>query len=236
MLLMVCGLLAGTMMSHARVYRRWGSSAQGDGAIKGAGGKTVYEADMTINSGKGHVTVYSFKLSIGEVVASLRRIFGADNLTYEGGTMGKALILSKSTATRLIVFGLGTGRSTIVVRLEQSVSEFKRSSKPPLKLPVKSLPSYPGSELLFFAKDEKTSTSFAVSTAPSNVSSARSFLTSRLVASGWKPTIPAKSDNMPAPGMTVYLKNREVCCLFVSSSSRPGESRITLLHKRSKIK
>lgn len=213
----------------------------------------AYETSVVVNSGKGQLTVFSFDRAISEVIRQLSKIFNTDNFNYCRKTMGYALIDSGDSVLRLIVISLDDYRQTLVFKLEQSASEFKASIRPPDRHLMKTIPAYPGSEPVFFAEDENTRMSMAVSKTQSAPAGVRDFFESRLTSSGWTPALVAPSalhhnkivsgtatrgitDALCDSGMGVYLKGMEICCVLVDSSEGTGENRITILHKQPGVK
>lgn len=246
-------LSAMTIVCDARVFLRWGSRAQSTMAIEASGGKMAYETSVVVNGGKGQLTVFSFDRAISEVIRQLSKIFNTDNFNYCRKTMGYALIDSGDTVLRLIVISLDDYRQTLVFKIEQSASEFKASIKPPDRHLMKTIPGYPGSEPVFFAKDENTRMSMAISKTQSAPAGVCDFFESRLISSGWRPALVAGSalhhnktasgtgmegisDALRGSGMAIYLKGMEICCVLVDSSEVTGENRITILHKQPGVK
>jgi hypothetical protein len=110
--------------------------------------------------------------------------------------------------------------------IEQSTREYEKSRKPPDRISVADIPSFPGSSPVLFLHNEDTRMSFAVSRAPSPPPDIRDFYRARLIATGWKPMFDRLSR------VAIYLKGTDLCCVGVDNSVLGGESRITLLHKQ----
>lgn len=232
--LIIAGLCSIAIVCHGRIFLRRGSRAQSFRAMETAGGKIAYQATVNLNRGRGQLTVFNFDKAIGDVVRELGQVFNSDDFNYSGGTMASATISSNDQVLRLMAIRLNDYKQTLVFKFAQSPSEFKVSCKPPTYHLMKTIPAYPGSEPVFFAKDENTRMSMAVSRTQSAPGGVREFFEARLAASGWTPALsPAKRGS--TQGMTVYLRGPEICCVFVDSSAIPGECRITLLHKQQGI-
>ena len=252
-MLIVTILCGCAIVCYGRVFLRWGSSVRSAGAIEASGGRIAYETAVIVNGGKGHLTVYSFDKPVTRVVRELRRIFNTDRISYSGGSTTTTLIHSNDRVIRLIMVPLEDYLQTIVFHLEQSARDFNLSSVSPSRHLMKNIPAFPGSKPVFFAKDEATHMSMALSNALSTPEGVYNFFESSLTASGWTPAPsrveePARSwlptmtpvrdgSNRHAGhaprmgGLSFYLRGNEICCLFVHASDIPGESRTLLLYK-----
>ena len=227
-------LLLGPATVEARVFFRWGAVGASNRAIEAAGGKIAYAADITLNGGDAELTLFSFQKPLAEVVQELRRAFGDGDFAYQGGTLAQAAVKAEGRVLRLAALRLDSYGQTLVFKVDQSQREFDASQTPAQRPESEGIPSYPGSTPVFYAADKNAQMSLSVETAAGVTESIRPALSAQLAASGWTPAIPARKPK-PASGMDVFLKNGEVCCLLVSPSSKPGEARITLLHKKNRV-
>lgn len=236
---LVClALLLAAATCHARVFLRWGAASQSTRALRELGGKIVYEAPVTINGGHGDLVIFNFDRSPGELMPRMRSIFGLKNFGFAGGNTAVANVRSSAIVIRLIALRLNNPGQTLVFKVEQSEDEYKSSQSPPEDHPTTPIPPYPGSKPEFYVRDGNTEASLAISTADSAPGTVRDFFRARLTASGWTPALaPAQADRhlLRDQSMSVYLKDRQMCCVMVTAEVA-GTSRITLLHKTQGMK
>ena len=176
------------------------------------------------------MTVYGFDKDLGDVVRELRIVFGSQDLRYAGGTLALATIRSAGKVLRLVVVGLSQEGQTVLFHLEQSREEYDASSRPPDRHLLAELPQYPGSDPMFFVRDEGTRLSLAVSATHSGQDEIRAFFDFGLPAAGWRTALPPVP-GVPAQGLQMFLRGEEICCVFVETG-RAGRNRVTLLYKQ----
>jgi hypothetical protein len=223
-----CGSAA---LSHARVFRRWWAGSHGIAALENTGGEIAYETSININGGKGQLTVFNFDSTIDRVIVDLKKTFGSEGFVFSGGTMGHALIKKKGRALRLFAIMLEDQGPTIVFAVEQSLTEFKESGTPPKTETLQGIPVFPGSESVFFAKNDDSGLALAVATSDSSVSGVQGFFKSELSAAGWTPALPEVKSVSEGPQMMIFLKDSRICCVYVDPSEISAKTRITVLDK-----
>lgn len=228
-------LLAGAIVCHGRVFARWSTTSHSTEAIERTGGRVSYDAAMTLNGGNGQLTVFGFDKPIAATVRELARLFHIENFTYDGGTMAAATVTQDDRILKLIAVTLDNENKTTLFKFEQSVSEAKASGEHPARHFMDIVPPYPGSEPVFYARDNNTGMGMELSSAQGEPATIKSFYNSSLAGSGWKSVVPGGS---ASSDLAVFVKGAEVCCVFVSSAGAdtPGRSRITVLHKPLEMK
>ena len=221
-----------SVAAQAKVFQRWDATAQSTIAMKAAGGAVAYEADITLNGGKGHLTVFGFNEPVTPLIARLERMFGGEFI-HAGGDLAYATIVSDQAVVKVTMFRLNEHGTTMVFHLEQSRDAAAVSTRRPSRHLLKALPAYPGSTPLFCATDNNTRMSLAVSTAPADADDVQRFYESSLASSGWKPLLPAST----APGnrLEMYQKGADLCGVTALPADAPGHVWITLLHKRPRL-
>jgi len=229
-------LCAGTVICHGRVFTRSGTVSDSTKAMLSSGGSLAYDTSITLNGGDGNLAVVGFNKKIQDLVEELGRVFKTKDVVFSGGTMGFITARSKGIVVRLTLINLpGDNQKTLVLKLQQTESEFQASSKPPKEHLLKDIPAFPGSEPLFYAADNKSNAGLAVSRTVSDPVTVKDFFSSRLSANGWTPALAASTGQKDLPGMKVFIKEREICCVLVDPLTTEGKSRITILHKRQGI-
>jgi hypothetical protein len=211
---------------HAKVYSLWGSASDSARTIERLGGKLAYKAPVVVNGGKGELAAFSFTAPIADVVDKLRQGFGnRDAVRYSGGTMAEAVIKDEGHAIRLIVLSMEDRAGTFVFRFDQPAGEAAASEAKPRTHLMAEAPAYPGSEPVFYVKDESTRMTLAISKGRADAEDVHRFYRAHLSGTGWTALKPGSGS------MRVYLKQNEVFCVLVESSDAPGDFRATLLHK-----
>ena len=210
--------------------------------MESLGGKSVYEADITLNGGNGKLRVYAFDRPLRAVGRDLEQAFGIDGIAGGHGSMALATAHLDGIVLRLVAVDLTGGRQTMVFTVQQTEREFALSKEPPEDGAVGGIPAYPGSRPLFKAEDHNTGTALAVSRSGSPAAVVREFYRSRLPADGWEEAIPNKNENTPhgdhptaGPSLSVYMKPAAVCCVLAEENGFPNTSRITIVHKTQRI-
>jgi hypothetical protein len=233
LILTMLGLLLGVAVCHGRVFLHWNAASQSTRAMENAVGRIAYESSVTVNGGKGQLTVFSFEKSMTEVVRELSRLFNINNFNLSDGTMAMASIEADDRVSKLLALNLGKEGQTLVLKFEQSARDAKVSMESPMQHLMKAVPGYPGSRSVFYAKDDNTEMSMEMSSAQENESTIRDFYDSSLKGSGWEPALPVRTENA---GLAVFRKGQEICCVFVDAADSSGNSTITVLHKLLQIK
>jgi hypothetical protein len=241
-LCVLCLLTALPFPAEARVFLRWGSGARVERTLETLGGKTIYEARITLNGGDGNLRICAFERPMHEVGRDLEKAFGTDGLTGRAASMAFATTRLRGRVLRFVVLDLTGGRQTLVFVIEQTKREFTRSKSPPADGAVDGIPEYPGCSPVFKAEDHNTGTAFAVSQARAPAATIREFYRVRLAADGWKEAIsqadagrPARISQPAGPSLIVCLKPGKLCCILAEENDFPGATRITIVHKTQRI-
>ena len=231
---LIAALLLGTgmMISQARVSLRWGSASDSTRALEGAGGSLAYESTITLNGGKGDLTIVGFEKKIGSVISSLSTLFNIHESVAPGSTMAFLTAHADGYVLRLIVIQLGHGEQTLVFTIRQTEADYLASTRPPEIHMLKDMPAFPGSDPLFYAVDDKSQAGVELSTTSSDTDAVHTFFAAQLAASGWVSSIPAPATAGTQPAMKVYMRDAEVCCVMVDPSESSAKNRITILHKK----
>lgn len=229
-------IMVTALVSQGRVFFRWGSAAQSLHTLEALGGTLAYEAPVTINGGKGQLTVFAFEKPIADVVGELARAFAVTGYHYAGGTMGYGSVSANGQTRTLVAIQMGDPLRTIVFHTEQSDADRRRSASPPTGPLLTDIPEFPGSTPVFSASDENAGMSMAISRTQTGEAEVRQTLDMALAGEGWRSAFPSAGATAPAPRLRVYLKQQQVCCVLVDASERQGETRITILHKQHGMK
>lgn len=216
------------VVCHGRVFQRSGA-AGGDsaGTLRSAGGRIVYQAPVTVNGGRGDLTVFDFGSGADSVAAKLARLFSLETPRTGEGGLNILTARSGGKVLRLLVLSFQAPARAVVMAIEQTDADFAASSAPPSPSLLKDLPAFPGSTPLFYAADEKRGTRLAVSAAASDPATILAHVSSQLSADGWTAFLPAPA----ASGLKLFVRDRQACCVMAAADGA-GRSRITVLHNR----
>ncbi|MCX7590783.1 MAG: hypothetical protein N2255_04060 [Kiritimatiellae bacterium] len=224
---------------EARVFYRWKAGHQSTKVLLDAGARLAYEAEVTLNSGEGHLAVLSFDKSFEETLVVLRHVFGTAVFSHSGDNMAVGTFLDDRVGIRMLVISPGDAVRTLVLKLEQSPNEFLASARAPAKHLLVSVPEYPGGIPVFSATDHNTATSVAVTRVFGGTDSVRQTYEMQLLREGWKHALAGADEGdalraalVRGQSVSVYLRGNELCCLLVQSARATGESYITVLHKK----
>jgi hypothetical protein len=229
--LALVALLIDTGIASAKVFFRWGASANSGQAMESAGGRPAYSADIAVNGGTGRLQVFAFPTSLADTLRTLRATFAGAALTQAGGSMATALVKADGRVVRFAAIQLSASPETLVFYVDQSEQEYEASLRAPEEHRLRELPAFPGSTPVFFARDDTARMSIEVSATATDAQDIQSFYETRLAGDGWKPALETRAGQKPVLGMETYLRGRDVCCVLVDRAP-DGGNRITLLHKR----
>jgi putative intracellular protease/amidase len=215
--------------AHAKVFWRWNATEDSVRALESSGGKIVYAADVTVNTGRGRLTVLNYDQSLDAVVRMLRRAFPGAEFAHQGGNLAIVRAASRDRSVRLVAAELGGLGRTVVFDLDQSVADAEASARPPEGAALKDLPPYPAADAVFFAQDDRAAMGALVSRTAAGPETVRRFYDQALRGAGW--TAATSPEGPAASSLQVYLKRERVCCVLVSPAREEGLTLITVLHK-----
>ena len=109
--------LAGAAQVNARVFLRLGAAERIDERLRQSGGAAAYESEVSINGGRGHLTVTGFAQGADEVGRILRRVTGVDPAALTAGGVLNATLSDDEGVVRLLAFHLAPQGRTLVVTI-----------------------------------------------------------------------------------------------------------------------
>lgn len=168
---------------------------------------------------------------MAQTTRDISAAFGIENFSGQSGTMAIGSATSGDNVSKFIAFSPGSELMTLVFMFEQSAADAKASGAVPQRHFMEVVPPYPGSDPVFYAKDDNTGMSMEISTSAGGAADARAFFDSSLASAGWHSPMPAQSR-----GLAVFTRGTEICCVLVSADETGGKNRITVLHKPLEIK
>ena len=227
-------LLGAVMACQGRVFQRWGAAARAARTLEEMGGRHAYKSTVTVNAGRGRLSVFSFDTTAAEVVAEMKRRFPGARFAYDGGDMGYATVAAGGRVLRLLVARPASERRVLVFLLDQSDAEHEASRSPSPEHRLAAVPAFPGSRPAFFVSDEGTRMMLEASQTPASAGEVEAFLRSEMTAAGWEVPLPA-GGAAAAPAMRAFVRGQEFCCVLVEPAPRAAGTRITVLHKEPAI-
>ena len=231
-------IFCGSAASYARVFMRKGSVSNSSAALKALSGKSIYEAQVSINGGRGNLTIFNFDKNMDDLLMDIKRTFDIKNFSPTGGTLATATITKENTVLRLIAMRPNRSEQCLVFKLEQTLSNSALTQDTPRRHLLKKIPDFPGSTPVFHMKDDNTYASIAISRTDAMVSEVNEYYIDHLTDSGWINALdPESLQTLPINpyGMNVYIKDNKICCVMASTTPS-GETTITLLHKTQGMK
>jgi hypothetical protein len=198
-----------------------------------AGGRVAYTAPVTLNEGKGVLTVAGFNEGFAEVMRRLRSSLNAPDLPLTGGFLNTTL-RDEEGVLRLLAFHLPAHSRTLVVTVEQSPSEYEASERALTTRPTVAVDPFPDSEPRFYVNDDNRNVSMCVSDTPAAADSVRAYFESRFHGDGWLPVVPAS--DKATPRLLLYMRGADLGCMYVGPSTDGTHNVITVLHKRQAVK
>lgn len=240
----LCMLLSPALPCHARVYKASTAAEHAVEILQSAGGTLAYETSITLNQGRGRVSVVAFENDIQKVVFRLSGLFQGATVRYGGGSMALLTLTTENRVLRMVVLQPPGQSATIVFSVNQSAAEHAKSKTPPEGIPVDGVPLFPGASLTFLASQDNSRATVAVATAAAGSGDVRRFYRSHMAREGWirVGTATSSASEVAVEGflqrvsMAVFLKPRRVCCVFARSGSSAGSTSITVLHKEYGLK
>lgn len=220
------GLLAAST-ADARVFLRWSAAARSTRALEESGGRAAYTSNVSVNGGRGTLTVFLFDRPLTETVAALSGAF-SQKLRFDGGSMASGTIRQGGTTLHLFLIEPERNGETVVFKLEQADSEAEAARSREGIEPLKGLPEYPAARVLFTASDETGSFRMAVSGAAGESDAVQAYYAQEFTSAGWAAVLPPKA----AGAMQMYRRGADLCIVQSRPGAAPGEVRITVLHKK----
>lgn len=209
------------MVSHGRVFMRWRRGSDVMRAFESAGATRVYRTQLLSRKGRSEFLVFGMDESAPRTAALMRRVLPEIDLRFEGGRMavGRGQAGGQPASTVLLDLGIPDRSLVFVARQEPQPGFFP-------EIPV---PSYPQAERLFEVHDPETRATLTVEQTDAAPQSVLYFYASRMEEQGWSEAVRLRGDT------AVFLRELEVCCVQ-ASSTEPGRTRISMLHKSSALK
>lgn len=220
------------LMVRADVVERWGAASASVRAIGTLGAKAVYSAPVNVNGGRGTLTVLNLDKAVPDAVRELRRLFPSATFEHGGGSMALARVEAEGRAVRLVLFQPNAFNTTVIMVFDQSAAEAGASRASPALHRLTAVPEYPGSEPLFYAKNDETAVGLQVASTRGSPGDVLEFYRSSLAAAGWKPAPGEKAGG----SLQLFAKGTDLCVVLAEAGEEDGTTRITLLHKSLQLK
>lgn len=191
----------------------------------------LYRSDVRINGGRAHLDVLNGAGDLSAVMRRLSRGFAdaTPRVAFQQTeSVGLGVVERDGRVYRLVALAAGARAASLVFVLTQSPEEYERSCRPPTASALPDLPAYPGSAWRASLEDRAARACLEVAAAEAAPETVRDHLDAALTADGWRRLPPSAPERGPA----LYGKGAAVCAVLVAAGARPGETLITLLHKR----
>lgn len=224
-------LLLSTAILPAKVFIKWQGNSDIPGTLARFGGKTAYEADVSINGSRGHISVLGFSDPRDTTSADIQRILKLPQTRHPGATPTTTIwnLKGANSVTRLILLRIPAKQKLLAIIIRQSSAEYKKSRNCILQ-PYSAIPAYPGSTPKFIVQNHDTDMTVATSSAAAPPEAIRQFYFHQLKTSGWQTYL--SSPRGPVADMTIYQRGSEICCIFAAPAKNRQLSNITIVHKK----
>ena len=225
--LTVLAVLLSAAMIQARVYVSSGAVG-GDLFNPASFGAQLYKTVMTINGGRAEVSVVACEGGL----ASVRAAFSALNPTHgghyqTGESLGAGVASEAGKTVRLVTLAPDPEAPVLMVAVSQSDAEARTSRTGGVSHQLDDVPAPPGATILITLKNAESRTTLERLTSRMSRESVTRFYEGAMVQKGWSRTFRTAA----RPGLTVYVKGADLCCVRIRESDSDGESAVTLLHK-----
>ncbi|MBU4200859.1 MAG: hypothetical protein KKG09_02190 [Verrucomicrobia bacterium] len=228
-------ILALVLPAFGKVFWQWRSGTGSAIFDTTPGWQRIYQSNIRINGGRGHLKIMGCEDAIPSVMAKLRTAFTAAHpgaLFRHNTSGGWSLIRTADAVIRTLVLNLGTSTPTMVFVLTQSHADYEQSLKPPPTHLLNAAPFYPGSITQSFMEDEEAAAQLEISSAPARPESVWSFLESAFDQNGYHRMQAAGKRDQADSGIAVFQKGPSLCYVLVQAAPHSNESTITVLHKQ----
>ena len=219
-------LVMAALVGEARVFQR----LDGRGATlfrADVVGRLIYETVMQINGSDAAVTVTACDRSAATLRASLEACGSAVFYKAVDG-IGAGRIEGGGRTASILALTPGRSDRSLVVSVERSDADREQSRDAAKADGATGIPGLPGSVLTFTLRNADTRTALETRRAAVAPSAAIAYYDAFLRQDGWTSPLPrAKGDG----GMTLYIKESDVCCVHVGSADAHGECWVTVVRK-----
>ncbi len=211
-IMLACILLmtAKAFVSEGRVFLRWGAAGNLARLVTAIGGKQAYSTTLTVNGHNASIAVYGLPDTNRSWINSVRSIsYNRDN--------------QRTTLT-----GLNLSDASLLFQYQRQLTTQSTQRS------LSTLPIFPQSEQVFYAHDKEADMQISISSSRAAPEQVRDYYRATMKADGWH--IPAISSAARPEGMSMFIKEQEVACVAIERLPDTHETRITLLHKKLRIK
>ncbi len=230
--LLILILIISATTVRARVFTRWKGSSNVTATLTRFGGKSAYSADIKINGGKAKLSVIGFNDSLGNTVSDFCRILNipADKNATQNLTPTTTIYILKGSQNtlRLILLKIPEKQKLLAITIEQSNSDYEKSTAKPTRHQIKSIAEFPDSTPEFYAANRETKLAIELSSTSAPAEAVYGFYHQTLKSDGWFPFLSDDAGSIPT--MTIYQRNAEIACVLATPT--PNETKILLLHKQ----
>ena len=226
MILTVLALALSAVVLHARVFLSEGGVG-GDLSNPGSFGAQLYKTLMQINGGRADVSVVACEGGLASVRATFAALNPVAGHYIAGESLGFGIATLAGETVRLVTLAPNPETPVIMVAVSQSDAEARVTKAAGVRHPLDDVPTPPGARIVSVMKNTDTRTTLErVSSRMSREGMSR-YYEGAMVQKGWSRTFRTAA----RPGLSVYVKGSDLCCVRIGDADSSGESSVTLLHK-----
>lgn len=230
--LLILALLA-PLAAPALIFERWGTRGHDPIRAIMVGEHPAYTAPMKLNGGAGEMEIYQVEGTPPQVLERLTtgyRALGAQIFCVSGPKLGWGVVLDGGRIIRLLAAKTGQHNTCTLFRMEQTETEFTRSSQVPPAHPLPpDIPEYPGTRWTQAIANDAAHSTTATGTVGADPISVLRYYAEAMPRAGWTPGLGPRDQ-----ASSLYMRGQELLLVSANSTGVRGQTVVIFLHKRLK--
>ncbi|MEI8123319.1 MAG: hypothetical protein WCI20_14915 [bacterium] len=211
---------------QARVFVS-GGGVRGDLSNPASFGASLYKAIMQINGGRAEVNVVACDGGLASVRAAFAGLSQTGARYCPGESLGFGMASLAGNAIRLVTLSPDPESPVLMVVVSQSDTEARVTKAEAIKHQIEDVPTPPGARILSATKNADTRTTLERVSSRMTRESVSRYYEGAMAQKGWSRMFRSAA----RPGLSVYVKGADICCVRIGDADSSGESSVTLLHK-----
>jgi len=226
MILTALALAFSAVVLQARVFLREGGVC-GDLSNPGSFGAQLYKTIMQINGGRADVSVVACEGGRASVRATFAALNPVEGHYVAGESLGFGIAKLAGETVRLVTLAPNPESPVIMVVVSQTDAEARVTKSAGVRHPLDDVPTPPGARIVSVMRNADTRTTLERVSSRMTREGMSRYYEGAMVQKGWSRTFRTAA----RPGLSVYVKGADLCCVRIGDADSSGESSVTLLHK-----
>ena len=210
----------------ARVFETRGGGV-GDPFVPSSLGTQIYHARMQVNRGLAEVCVVACEEGLESICKAFRRVGSQGQAVFSAGESLHLGIARRSGEETRAVMLETAGQNGILVSVGQSISEATASRSMPSRHMLEDVPAPGEAVVTSFSRNQDTRTALECLTSRLSRESLAEFYEGEMGGRGWRRLYRTAART----GLSLYVRNEDLCWVRIGDTDSDGATRITLLHK-----